>query len=47
MVYLFLTQDTEPVFQERVDALKEKWGLENTTETVFAAIERCASNESL
>ena len=47
MVNLFLTQDTEPVFQERVDALKEKWGLENTTETVFAAIERCASNESL
>jgi ParB-like chromosome segregation protein Spo0J len=47
MVNLFLTQDTEPVFQERVAALKEKWGLENTTETVFAAIERCASNESL
>ena len=47
MVNLFLTQDTEPVFQDRVDALKEKWGLENTTETVFAAIERCASNESL
>ena len=47
MVNLFLTQDTEPVFQERVDALKEKWSLNNTTEAVFAAVERCFNDESL
>jgi len=47
MVNIFLTQETEPVFQEMVAGLKEKWGQENLTDTIYMAVEKCYKDESL
>jgi ParB-like chromosome segregation protein Spo0J len=44
MVNLFLNTETEPVFQEMVGSLKEKWAQENLTDTVYEAIKRCYEN---
>ncbi len=41
MVQLFLTTETEPEFQEQIAALKERWGTENTTDTVVRAVFDC------
>jgi len=46
MVNIFLTQETEPLFQEMVANLKDKWDKENLTDTVFSAVERCYKDES-
>lgn len=47
MVNIFLTQETEPLFQEMVANLKDKWDKENLTDTIFSAVERCYKDESL
>jgi ParB-like chromosome segregation protein Spo0J len=41
MVQLFLTTETEPEFQEQIAVLKERWGTENTTDTVMRAVSDC------
>ena len=47
MVNIFLTNETEPVFQEMIATLKEKWQKENLTDTVFEAVEKIYKNEGL
>ena len=44
MVNLFLNQDNEPVFQEMVARLKEQWGKDNLTDTVYDAVKQCYEN---
>jgi hypothetical protein len=41
MVQLFLTIDTLPPFQEKVEALKAIWATNNVTDTVVKAVEIC------
>ncbi len=40
MVHLFLDVNSEPLFQERVDKLREAWGIDNVTDAVFEAVRR-------
>ena len=44
MVNLFLNTETEPQFQEMVGALKDTWGLDNLTDTVYDAVKKCYEN---
>lgn len=46
MVSLFLNQQTEPEFQQMVQKLKDLWGLSNTTDTVYKAIEKVFNDEN-
>lgn len=47
MINLFLDKDSEPFFLEMIMSLREKWGIDNTTDAVFEAVSRCHSNENI
>lgn len=45
MINIFLDTTTEPVFQNYINFLREKWNKNNLTETVFNCVKKCAENE--
>lgn len=44
MVQLFLSSETEPMFKQMCDALQERYGTTNMTDTVYKAIEDAYNN---